>query len=632
MSCSAETGEEGSRTSDNGRLSLPRLTQNTASDIATSLKTKESLRRRSSTGSPKLPFVATFSPNIYGDFDITDRRIHPTCFDPNPLKCYTKETIKSVRCHGKGLKEAVAGNISHVMVEVELVRGERRPISKGREDVLSYLGAYFRSGPGLAHCDVVEVGPLQFEVSWMPPVSGLYTLAIHFAGVSAADSPFKINVLQPIPQAQTSYIAGGKLKDAIAGAENSFTLIANDQHGNIIKRVGDNNNPFVVEVNGPDNLQSLLMSGRKAGTYEASYIAKVAGSYSLSITIRDEHIIGSPFPLQVEPGSICAAENCTVLGSTTVVAGLEASLIVVAHDGFGNPCTTGGELFQASLKLKRPPTQLGRLESTFSSGSSFSYCEDTTEINIYDEQNGTYRCTYLPKLSGKFELQVKLMVRNKSLYNNTAIFGSSTSEIVCKKCTENVVVLPGPTDPKCSIVTTSPSGETDGNHAISQNGDMSEELLTTIQAHQLTMGNEVLVTCAVGELVLEIKAMDSFGNPRRKGGDVCKAQLTHVKEDEEFPSSLSGYNMHITDGQDGTYNLSLKYQVADSYLLHVHMNGDGVHGSPFPLHILPGTTSHISDYLNFLLHGGSFEERIQHCFQQHIYIIRFQIEYRLFSS
>ena len=146
----------------------------------------------------KLPFVATFSPNMSGDFDITDRRIHPTCFEPNVVRYYTRERVASVRCTGLGLREAVAGNESMLTVKVTLKDGEERPRARGRETAMSYLGAYFRMGPGLPHCSVEEIAPLTFEVRWTPPLSGTYSLAVHFAGVPADGSPFQIHSLKAV--------------------------------------------------------------------------------------------------------------------------------------------------------------------------------------------------------------------------------------------------------------------------------------------------------------------------------------------------------------------------------------------------------------------------------------------------
>ena len=521
-----------------------------------------------SSSTTKLPFVATFSPNTAGDFDITDRRIHPTLFEPNPVRLYSRETVARVRCSGLALEEAVAGNASTIRVRVELHAGAERPRAKGRERALSYLGVCFRMGPGQPQCSVTEVEPLVFDVSLCPPVSGAYALAVHFAGVAAEGSPFAMNVLKPMPQARTSYVDGKSLRDGVAGVEGRFILVACDQHGNVIRRT-DAVNPFQIAVDGPADVESLVATGtRESGTYEVRYTCHSAGMYNVAIRVDGAHVRGSPFPLCVRPGGVCCAAKCTVVGSTEAIAGEEASFEIVAHDSFGNECVTGGETFHASL---RPSISAPGLSPSSSSSSlTSSNASSTIGIHVADEKTGRYRCSYLPSVSGTFELNVMLVTRNKSLYYNPAIFGSSTSLIPCAGCVKQVIVHAGEAHAPSSVIHY--GGERAKLYAAedtdAHDGDFE--------------GLVALATTATTQLDLVLRAKDKFGNFRVTGGNTC------VAIEEDGPQGTECNNVAFTDNADGTYSLSLSEKKSGTYRLRIEMDGVPIRGSPFPLVVAPG--------------------------------------------
>ena len=104
-----------------------------------------------------------------------------------------------------------------------------------------------------------------------------------------------------------------------------------------------------------------------------------------------------------------------------------------------------------------------------------------------------------------------LVTRNKSLYYNPAIFGSSTSPIPCAGCVKQVIVHAGEAHAPSSI--------------IHYGGERAKLYATNdSDAHDGDFeGLVALSTTATTQLDLVLKAKDRFGNFRVTGGNSCFA-------------------------------------------------------------------------------------------------------------
>jgi len=78
----------------------------------------------------------------------------------------------------------------------------------------------------------------------------------------------------------------------------------------------------------------------------ASFIPLYKGTYSLSITLINISISGSPFTITVLPGAIDPT-NCTstLSSSNTISAGKTLFFTITAYDLYKNLITTGGEKY-----------------------------------------------------------------------------------------------------------------------------------------------------------------------------------------------------------------------------------------------------------------------------------------------
>jgi hypothetical protein len=58
---------------------------------------------------------------------------------------------------------------------------------------------------------------------------------------------------------------------------------------------------------------SVAASHQDKGLYEAQYVPQISGDYNVDVTLRSEHISGSPYQLFVRPGEIKASNSRTTI-------------------------------------------------------------------------------------------------------------------------------------------------------------------------------------------------------------------------------------------------------------------------------------------------------------------------------
>ena len=122
-----------------------------------------------------------------------------------------------------------------------------------------------------------------------------------------------------------SHATGEGLRGHVLHRPTSFTIYASDSHGRSKLTGGD---PFSVSVRGPSRVNPILVD-KFDGTYEATWMGTVSGTYLVSVLLSGEHIRGSPYAARViAPGhcpSMCQARACL----TFIL-----SLVLLSHSFF----------------------------------------------------------------------------------------------------------------------------------------------------------------------------------------------------------------------------------------------------------------------------------------------------------
>ena len=428
-------------------------------------------------------------------------------------------------------------------------------------------------------------GPKAFQVEWVAPMSGTYTVAVSCCGQPVRGSPFKFAVESGRTMAHTCTCVGSGLEDQVVGSRTGFRITAKDQVHNQRQVGGDN---FMVAVSGPGKVRALEVRDNDDGTYDVSYQARTAGKYTIEATLDGVVVQGSPFKVQALIGEAHAPS--TILsgeGTSQAPAGEYATFTLQTCDQYGNVITMGGANFVATLMHKRgailanagrgetlnegggagqgalsgatSASALAPQSASFRTGSiintdgsiDFSMLQrrasrqpDKLDVAITDNGDGTYTAKYLVRSSGDYMMRVSLAgVMCTEKWLQIACTSGSTHAMGCK---------------------------IDGN-----------------PPKEVAAGDRVRV-CIV--------AADMYGNLRRVGGDNFVVQ---VKSSGSAPGGSSGdaapIESKVVDNGDGSYEVSWEGSVAGTYQTFVLLErkdgreGSGrVCGCPFPTHVTPG--------------------------------------------
>ncbi|EKX52443.1 hypothetical protein GUITHDRAFT_101615 [Guillardia theta CCMP2712] len=215
-----------------------------------------------------------------------------------------------------------------------------------------------------------------YPVSFVGSVSGSYSLEIllgsknasgqaHFSSIS--QSVVRAEVLPSSPCSSYSVAAGSSLSLSTAGHQSTFLILTRDAFNNdrvgIVKALDAEISLFDFSLLGPSpDAQTLMTPGQSApfiigqvknesgGLFSASFSSTIAGTYSLRLKLGGQHLVNSPFTLQVNPAP--ASPNSSRVVSSlqlTVVSGKFAPFLVQAYDPFGNRIFTSDDQFTGAM-------------------------------------------------------------------------------------------------------------------------------------------------------------------------------------------------------------------------------------------------------------------------------------------
>ncbi len=128
------------------------------------------------------------------------------------------------------------------------------------------------------------------NVLFTPPDTALHTAISQLGFVSSS-------AFAPLCMA-----TGDGLRRALRGKVSTFTIHSKDHHGDLRLVGGD---PIEVLISSPEGaLYRAEVLDRQSGTYTVSYRPQVEGQHVISITLRGQHIKGSPYNVHVRSGRV----------------------------------------------------------------------------------------------------------------------------------------------------------------------------------------------------------------------------------------------------------------------------------------------------------------------------------------
>jgi filamin len=196
---------------------------------------------------------------------------------PVPGSPFSVEAVQgpaNVKAYGPGLTEGHAETPAVFTVDA---KDEKKPGAVG----------VTVEGPTKPKAEIKDNKDGTFEVSYLPTAPGDYAINVTHANRPIQKSPFKANIKEAIPNVKAY---GPGLTEGHAETPAVFTVDAKDE-----KKPG----AVGVSVEGPTKPKPEIKDN-KDGTFEVSYVATVAGDYSIKVTHADRPIRDSPFKASIK--------------------------------------------------------------------------------------------------------------------------------------------------------------------------------------------------------------------------------------------------------------------------------------------------------------------------------------------
>jgi hypothetical protein len=460
-----------------------------------------------------------------------------------------------------------------------------------------------------------------YRAFFTPIHPGDYTLHLSSDGIPIQNSPFRVLVANSVAGKCTA--DGDGLCRAALGVTAAFSVTVRTLSGEL-SFLSDPAElvAILVPVNATSTPQGPILgvvSELEKGRYMVLYNpTKSAGPHTLHVTLRGEHIVGSPFSNVVVSAGPLSISHCMATGDglQTAVCGSEAEFSIRTFDEYRNALCVGGVDFELVVLHKNN-----------------DMC--TTIGSIHDLKNGTYAATYTPVGSGLHEVHVSsrsvpihgspfmVTVKGPDAKSTTAhgpgledaqVGVAAFFEVTSKSADGQPASIPEHSlnlsvllsrDAVLSAKSIVHPGEAspyDGRARYSCT--YTPTIAKYVYIHVLLQDTEIhgspfMVNVTPGELFgplcrahgtgLEqavyaqeancfVQAADRYGNPLNVGGAGFTAQLN--RDDCDAIDAL------VRDHSDGTYTISYVAPKRGPWSLHIKdAEGLALHGSPFHVQV-----------------------------------------------
>jgi len=157
----------------------------------------------------------------------------------------------------------------------------------------------------------------------------------------------KTIIVEPGVDPKQTLVHGPGLEDGILDTQPTYFMIeTRDAHGRVIPGVKGAGQPFEVAIQGPNGKVPARITDNNDGTYRVDYEPTAAGTHTVGVTLKGEHVAQSPYKVRVDAGAFAGTtlireykfvvESRTRTNQVKQVGG-EAENFSVVIDGPGNP-------------------------------------------------------------------------------------------------------------------------------------------------------------------------------------------------------------------------------------------------------------------------------------------------------
>jgi filamin len=476
------------------------------------------------------------------------------------------------------------------------------------------------TGPHDGHkCVWTQAGPVTWYVAAAAKKAGTYSLMPMIGGkLMQSFEPLRMSITRGTTYVPHTKVSGLGLFAGTIGKTAHIAWETWDQYMNKNRYGGDG---FVFEVSGPVHVE-CDMTDHQDGSYSAWWRPTRNGEYIVTIQLGDEHLMGSPWVVQVfsaEPAYAPYCELYEINLKQSYFISEKINFKIRTADRYSNPLTRGGVRFDVRVvhtstiatfpslgQLTEGCTVTDHLDGTYDCEVEFTHIGTLTIEVLLDgerlrncplEASVHHGLTHPPaclasvvsqagmRLVGIVEIPVEFGIQAMDRFGNKQSVGGDPFQ----------VKVDGSSDVDAEIV-----DHGDGTYLVKWCTSVKGEYFISVTLNFVHIaGSPFIVHIEEGDCyatrcyawgpglqmsmpgetaIFYVRAVDRFGNELHQGGDPFAGVLTGPEE----------VRVHIEDLDDGTYLCTYRMTKRGQYSLAVKMNGVPIVGSPFSVKVACG--------------------------------------------
>ena len=160
------------------------------------------------------------------DYELQERSVDSDVVHPHAKQQININALSPAECRvsGTGLHESSVGHPAEFTIEARDAKGNQR--SEGGDQFFVAI-----RGASRVRARVTDHNDGLYSVTWTPPQSGAYNIAVSSFGIPLPGSPFAHHVKAAAPYAPNCVASGAGLFEAVARATQSFEVAFRDRLG-----------------------------------------------------------------------------------------------------------------------------------------------------------------------------------------------------------------------------------------------------------------------------------------------------------------------------------------------------------------------------------------------------------------
>ena len=488
-----------------------------------------------------------------------------------------------------------------------------------------------------------------YTASYIPLTGGDFTLYAAVSDVPVTGTPWLVTIKGDDTKVDVTRTLLTDRDDCLnpdrrltVGTEYGFFMVSYDIYGNRMKTGGIK---FDSELKGPV-LEKVIILDNTNGMYTGTFSFRWSGTYVLKVYCLGNHVKGSPFKIEVDPGPPYGPNcECSLvkrpMARQVSRVGIPCFFDIFTRDKSGNYCGNFGRGANICVTI---------------TGA------EKAECIVVDRQDGTYFASFLLTRVG--DSFASILFEGYHIISSPFMISMDEGKTLAKNCTvdaSNIVAGAVAGTQQCFSITSKDEYGNQRRHGGDQyqcwlvgpkpvivklvdNGDGSYNGCFTLERRghysffvklKDDINDDIIdmspyffqiestiiepsMSMAFGEDMYKkdpvhkagescsfgVDTFDKYGNVLTKGG--AKIDISIKSIDGKYAGTSS-----YIDNNDGTFQIDYTCQMASKYLIGVRINSVHIADSPFPFVVTCAESSHLTAVCT-LENGSPMHNSVHH--------------------